>query len=58
MTPAISSEFIVKSRSNSDVDSCGNSVNAMTPAEVMGSESMKGRDVWVQLLGLNVVRSD
>ena len=56
MTPAISSEFIVKSRCSSDVDSGRNSANAMAPAEVMEVDDRKRR--LSAVLSVNAVRSD
>ena len=56
MTPAISSEFIVKSRCSNDVDSGRNSANAMAPAEVMEVEDRKRR--LSAVLSVNAVRSD
>jgi hypothetical protein len=56
MTPAISNEFIVKSRCNSDVDSGRNSANAMAPAEVMEVDDRKRR--LSAVLSVNAVRSD
>ena len=56
MTPAISNEFIVKSRCNSDVDSGRNSANAMAPAEVMEVDDRKRR--LSAVLSVNAVRRD
>ena len=54
--PAISNEFIVKSRWSNDVDSGRNSANAMAPAEFIEVDDRKRR--LRAVLSVNAVRSD
>ena len=58
MTPAISSEFTVKSRCSNDVDSGSNSANAMVPAEVMEVDDSDRKRRLSAELSVNAVRSD